>query len=110
MCTGQTLADSLIDFGGQPGCTPQKSGNTHAFISFYHRCKKRFLRFFIMFIKNAYFNVFYFWNVFYFLVAKYFILLNLLRILLNLLNYCIKRLLSDGFNMAATKKFSHEES
>src|SRR6218665_1021616 len=44
-----------------------------------HRCKKRFLRFFIIFIKNTFFNVFYFWNVFYFLVEKFCILLNPLK-------------------------------
>jgi len=31
------------------------------------------------------------------------------KIILNLLNSCIKGLLIDGFNMAAIKKFSHEE-
>jgi len=31
------------------------------------------------------------------------------KILLNLLNSCIKRLISDEFNMAAIKKLSHEE-
>jgi len=35
-------------------------------------------------------------------VAKFFILLNLL-------NFFMKRLLSDGFNMAGIKKFPHEE-
>jgi len=49
---------------------------------------------FIIFIKTRFFNVFYFLNFFYFLVANFFILLNLL-------NSYIKRLLSDGFNMAA---------
>src|SRR6218665_4013398 len=57
-------------------------------------------------VKNAFFNVFYFWNVFYFLVEKFCILLNTLKILLNLLNVSIKRLLSDGFNMAAIKILS----
>jgi len=31
------------------------------------------------------------------------------KILLNLPTSCIKRLLRDGFNMAAITKFSHEE-
>jgi len=31
------------------------------------------------------------------------------KILLHLLSSCIKRLLSDKFNMAAIQKFSHEE-
>jgi len=30
-------------------------------------------------------------------------------VLLTLPNACIKRLLSDGFNMTAITKFSHEE-
>src|SRR6218665_2962779 len=58
-------------------------------------------RFFIILLKNGFFNVFLFWNIFYFLVAKF--------ISLNLLNSCIKRLLSDGFNMAAIKN-SHMKS
>ena len=70
--------------------------------SSYHRCKKRFLRFYYFFKKRV-FNVFYFWNVFYFLLEKFFILLNLLKSILNLLNFSIKRLLSDGFNTAAIK-------
>src|SRR6218665_3650555 len=56
--------------------------------------KKVFYVFFIIFIKNTFFNVFYFWNVFHFLVGNF-------LILLNLLNSYIKRLLSDGINMPA---------
>ena len=67
----------------------------NVFYVFYYFCKKRV------------FNVFTFWNVFDFLVEKYFMRLNLhAKILLNLLNFCIKRLLSDGFNMAAIKILS----
>jgi len=60
---------------------------SHIFIldqssSAYHRCNKRYFTFFY-YLKKRVFNVF--WNVFYFLVAKCFILLNQL-------NYCIKRL------------------
>src|SRR6218665_1179445 len=65
--------------------------------------KKRFLRFLLFFIKNAFLTFFIFGNVFYFLVANFFIVLNLLKILLNLPNSCIKRLLSDGFNTTAIK-------
>ena len=71
--------------------------------------KKRFLRFFIIFIKNAFFYIFYFWNVFLYSSGEIFYPTKLTKILLNLLNSCIKRLLIDGFNMAAIKDFSHEE-
>src|SRR6218665_1424690 len=67
---------------------------------------KKFFTFFIIFIKNSFFNVFYFWNVFYFLVEKFFYPTKPAKILLNLLNFFIKRLLSDGFNMAAIKILS----
>jgi len=42
-------------------------------------------------------------------VAKSFILLKLDKILLNLLNSCIKRLLGDGFYMAAIKQLFSQE-
>ena len=67
---------------------------------------KKFFTFFIIFIKYSFFNVFYFWNVFYFLVEKFFYPTKPAKILLNLLNFFIKRLLSDGFNMAAIKILS----
>src|SRR6218665_3172068 len=64
-----------------------------------HRCKKRFLRFLLFFYKNAFFNVFYFWERFLFSSGKFFYRTKPAKILLNLPNSCIKRLLSDGFNM-----------
>src|SRR6218665_2170415 len=64
---------------------------------------KTFFTFFIIFIKNAFFNVFYFWERFLFSSGKICYLTKPAKILLNLLNSCIKRLLSDGFNMAAIK-------
>jgi len=44
-------------------------------------------------------------------MAKFFYPTEPTKILqsLNLLSSCIKRLLSDGFNMAALKNFFHEE-
>ena len=66
-----------------------------------HRCKKRFLLFFI---KNAFFNAFYFLERFLFSSGEMFYPTKPAQILLNLLNSCIlKRLLNDGFNMAAIK-------
>ena len=71
--------------------------------------------FFIIFDKNAFFNVFYFLERFYFLTCFYFLErflfssgeiaypIKLAKVLLNLLNSCIKRLLSEGFNIAAMK-------
>jgi len=58
----------------------------HVKTFFYYFYKKRVLTFFI------FGNVLYSWNVIYFLVVNFFILLKLLKILLNLLNSCIKRL------------------
>ena len=46
---------------------------------------------------------FYFWNVFYFLVENFCYPTKPAKILLNLLHFSIKQLLSDGFNMAVTK-------
>src|SRR6218665_1990738 len=40
---------------------------------------KNVFTFFIIFIKNAFFKVFYFWNVFNFLVEKFFLLLSPLK-------------------------------
>ena len=61
--------------------------------------KKRFLRFY--YLKKRVFNVFIFWNVFYFLVANFFYPTKPAKIVLNLLDSCIKRLFSGGFNMEA---------
>ena len=61
-----------------------------------HRCKKNVFYVFYYFYKNALFNDFFlnltFWRIFY-----------PAEILLNLLNSCIKRLSSDGFNMTSIK-------
>ena len=54
-------------------------------------------------MKKRVFNVFYFWNVFLFSSGEIFYYTKSAKILLNLLNFCIKQLLSDGFNMAAIK-------
>ena len=50
--------------------------------------------------------VFYFWNVFLFSSGEIFYPTKPAKILLNLLNFSIKRLLSDGFNMAVIKILS----
>src|SRR6218665_3524456 len=55
---------------------------------------------FIIFIKNAFFNVLYFLELFLFSCGDLFYPTKPAQILLSLLNSCIKRLLSDGFNMA----------
>ena|SRR6218665_1211851 len=65
-----------------------------------YRCKKRFLRF-LFFFKDAFLTFFIFCNVFYFLVENSFSPTEPAKILLNLLNSCTKRLLIDGFKMAA---------
>src|SRR6218665_253149 len=52
---------------------------------------------FIIFIKNAFFI---FWNVFLFSNGEIFSPTKPAKILLNLLNSCRKRLLSERFNMA----------
>jgi len=54
--------------------------------------------FFLIVIKNAFFNVLYFVELFYFLVAKFLYPNKPAEILLN---FCIHRLWNDGFNMAA---------
>ena len=63
-------------------------------VSRVHRCKKRILRFFIIFIKNAFLNVFLFLERFLFSSGKF---VNSTKP--PIYSY-IKRLLSDGFNMA----------
>src|SRR6218665_2085692 len=47
------------------------------------------------------FSRFYYLERFYFLVREFCYPTKFAKMLLNLLNFCIKRLLSDGFNMAA---------
>src|SRR6218665_2939626 len=59
-----------------------------------HRCKNRFLRLLLFFIKKAFLTSLICFTFFYFLVV-------ILFILLNLLNSCIKRFLSDEFQIAA---------
>ena len=70
-----------------------------------HRLKKRFLGF-LLFKKTRFLTFFYFWKVFYFLVDKFVYPTKPAKILLNLLNFFIKRLLSDGFYMAGIKIIS----
>ena len=64
----------------------------------FHRCRKRFLCFYY-FYKNEFLTFFYFWKAFYTLVTNFFYPTKPSKILLNLLNSCIKRLVSDGFNI-----------
>ena len=64
---------------------------------------------FIIFIKNAFFNVFLFLGTFLFSSGEICYPTKPAKILLNLQNSWIKRRLNDGFNMAAVTKFSHEE-
>src|SRR6218665_3033790 len=61
--------------------------------------KNVFLRFLLFFIKNTFFNVFYYWKCFLFSSGEILYRAKHAKILLNLPNSCIKRLLSDGFNM-----------
>src|SRR6218665_719300 len=69
-----------------------------------HRCKKRFLRFCYYFSKKRVFKVLYFLNVFYLFYSGNFVCLTKPgKILLNLRNSEIKRLLGYGLNMAAIK-------
>ena len=49
---------------------------------------------------------FYFWNVFYFLVENLFYPTKPAKILLNLLIFSLKRLLSDEFNMVVIQILS----
>src|SRR6218665_1276948 len=58
--------------------------------------KNVFLRFLLFFIKNAFFNVFYFWERFLFSRGDIFHPTKAAKILLNLPDFCIKRLFSDG--------------
>ena len=68
---------------------------------FNYRCK---ITFKIIFIKKRVFNVFfYFFKCFLFSSGNFFYPTKLAKILINLQNSCIKRLLSYGFNMAAIK-------
>src|SRR6218665_2309708 len=69
-----------------------------------HRCKNAF-RFFIIFLnKKRVFNVFLFLERFFLFSSGEFCYTNKpSKTLLNLLNSGIKRLSSDGFNMAAIK-------
>src|SRR6218665_150705 len=60
---------------------------------------------FLLFKKTR-FNVFLFSRTFYFLVVNFFYPTKSDKILLNLLNSCIKRLLCDEFNMAELYKNS----
>src|SRR6218665_313565 len=68
-----------------------------------HRCKTCFT--FLLFKKTR-FNVLLFSRTFYFLVVNFFYPTKSDKILLNLLNSCIKRLLCDEFNMAELYKNS----
>src|SRR6218665_3529905 len=70
-----------------------------------HRCKNVFYFFTILFKKTR-FNVFLFSRTFYFLVVNFFYPTKSYKILLKLINSCIKRLLGDGFNMAELYKNS----
>src|SRR6218665_268586 len=74
---GGTLVDSMPLDRKVVGSNPILAATPGTLTkSFTHRCKQRFFTFFIIFIKNAFFNVFYFLNAFYFLVETSFILLN----------------------------------
>jgi len=62
--------------------------------------KKRFFQFFLLF-KKPVFYVFYFLERFLFSNGEILYPTKLAKIRLNLLNSCVKGLLSDGFNMPA---------
>ena len=67
-----------------------------------HRCKKTVFYVCYYFYKIAFFNGFLFFGTFFlFSSGDIFYPAKPAKILLNLLNSCIKRLFSDGFNMAA---------
>src|SRR6218665_355339 len=70
---------------------------------------KTFFTFFIIFIKTRLLTLFIFLECYLFFSGKTLYPTKPAKILLNLLNSCIKRLLSDGFNIAAIKKLSHKE-
>ena len=70
-----------------------------------HRCKKRLLRFYY-FYKKPVFQRFLFFERFLFSSGKILYPTKPAKIRLNLLNSSIKRLLSDGFNMAIIKILS----
>ena len=61
---------------------------------------------FYYFFENAFFNVFIFGTFFLFSSGETFYPTKPAKILLNLLDFSIKRLLSDGFNMAVIKILS----
>jgi len=58
-----------------------------------------------MFIKDAIFKGFYFLERFLFYNGEFLYPTKSAKIILNLLNYCKNRLLSDGFNMTALRNF-----
>ena len=64
---------------------------------------KTFFTFFIIFIKTRLLTLFIFLECYLFFSGKTLYPTKPAKILLNLLNSCIKRLLSDGFNMTAIK-------
>jgi len=68
-----------------------------------------FFTFYDFYLKNPFLTFLLFFGTFLFSSGEIFILLKPDKILLNLLHSCINRLLSDGFYMAAIKKYSHEE-
>src|SRR6218665_1103708 len=71
-----------------------------------HRCKKTVFYVCYYFYKIAFFNGFLFFGTFFlFSSGDIFYPAKPAKILLNLLNGCIKQLLSDGFNMAAIKSY-----
>jgi len=69
-------------------------------------CKRTCAYKVIIGVKKRVLNVFYFWNVSLFSSGELFYTIKPAKILLNQLNSCIKRLLSDRFNMAAIKGLS----
>src|SRR6218665_644260 len=71
-----------------------------------HRCKKRFYVFFIISYKKRVLNFFLFLERFLFSSGEFFYPTKPAKILLNLLNFSVKRLLSDGFNIAVIKILS----
>src|SRR6218665_2331974 len=71
-----------------------------------HRCKNVFYYFYYFYKNDALLSFFLFSRTFYFLVVNFSYPTKSAKILLNLLNSCIKRLLGDGFNMAELYKNS----
>ena len=91
MITCDTNVDFVLDYNNSAAGAVFDIDVKNVFYVFYY------------FSKNHVFNIFYFWNVFYFLVANFFYPTKPANILLNLLNSCIKRLLRNGFYLAAIK-------